>query len=158
MRRLSASGCHRPCMLSLRDDIVAVEAERRADRQECSQKACEEFRITSFNFCSVRYVTSHSAFDVVFITRLIADAFLHHLLWIMSSTMRAIPHFASSLYLPNQIELDDREYIYIPTPNYFRRSPTSSPDLHSMATTPSGRIIGPKQRKIALLGSRSVGK
>lgn len=27
-----------------------------------------------------------------------------------------------------------------------------------MATTPSGRIIGPKQRKIALLGSRSVGK
>ncbi|GAA5857977.1 hypothetical protein JCM1840_000990 [Sporobolomyces johnsonii] len=27
-----------------------------------------------------------------------------------------------------------------------------------MATTPSGKIIGPKQRKVALLGSRSVGK
>ncbi|GAA5943782.1 hypothetical protein JCM10213_007716 [Rhodosporidiobolus nylandii] len=27
-----------------------------------------------------------------------------------------------------------------------------------MATTPAGKIIGPKQRKVALLGSRSVGK
>ncbi|GAA6034015.1 hypothetical protein JCM8097_000650 [Rhodosporidiobolus ruineniae] len=27
-----------------------------------------------------------------------------------------------------------------------------------MATTPAGKVIGPKQRKIALLGSRSVGK
>ena len=47
-----------------------------------------------------------------------------------------------------------------PVATLYPDSPTPNPTTHPspVMTTPSGRVIPPRHRKIALLGSRSVGK